>query len=214
MNDAQLLTLVSLSIADYAPIRDEYRNEVWAAIQEYLYTEGTKVTRFQNAMKRAAMRYFSEAFAQGIADGGGADYMTDPDPDDVAWLASRQRAEEGYITQLFQSLKDLKAGAVDDPTILEGEADRRADGYTKTLDAIYTEGKLRAKKNIMLTFDGTDGQESCPECQRYKGKSHRAKWWIAKDIKPGSPGCQGLSCHGYNCKHFLWNSKTGEIYTI
>jgi hypothetical protein len=203
--------LTELSIGDYAPIREEYRLNVWAAITDYLFTEDARVTRFKNSMKKAMTTAFHDAFSQGIQDGGG-DYLNDPDPADVEWLAAKQAAEFGYIDSLFLQLKSLKSEAKEDPTATEGEAERRAEGYARTLDGIYSEGKIRGAKNIMLTFGGEDGYESCPECQKMKGKRHKASWWIKRNLVPGQPGNESYSCKGYNCRHFLYDDK-GNVWT-
>lgn len=203
-------TLTELSLGDYANIRDAYRLNVWAAITEYFYTEGARITKFRNDMRKAMASSFGEAFAQGIADGGG-DYINDPDPADVEWLAAKQAAEMGYIDALFVQLKDLKAEAKDDPTATDGEAEKRAENYAKTLDGIYNEGKVRGAKNVMLTFGGPDGHESCATCQKLKGKRHAAKWWIKKGLTIYR-GNQNYECGCFNCQHYLFDDK-GNIWT-
>lgn len=210
-DDAAMLTISELSISDYAPIREEYRLNAWAAITDYFITDGARVTRFKTAMKRAMDNAFNSAFSQGIADGGG-DYANDPDPADVEWLVAKMAGERGYIDSLFVQIKSLKEEAKTDPTAIEGEAERRAEGYAKTLDGVYSEGKIRASKNTMLTFGGTDGAESCPECQKLKGKRHSAQWWIKRNYIPAQPGNEAFSCRGYNCKHILFDDR-GNIWT-
>lgn len=211
MNDAQAMTLAELSIGEYAPIRSAYKTEIGGAILEYLYTEGVAITRFRSAFKRAIADSFEFAFAQGYLDGGGD--PEDREPSDQDWLAAKIDAEFGYVDMLFQQLKQFKADEETTPEDYDAEAERRAEGYAMTLDGVYSEGKIRGAKNMMLTFGGTDGQESCPDCQRLVGQRHRASWWVRRNLIPGQPGNASFECHGYNCRHILYNDK-GEVFTV
>lgn len=211
MNNAQALTLAQLAVGDYAPIRSAYRVEIQGAIIEYLYTEGAKVTKYRNAFKRAIAVAFEEAFNQGYRDGGG-----DPaqrERGDQQWLNAKMDGEFGYVDMLFQQLRELRSDPEADAAEYQTEAERRSEGYAKTLDGVYSEGKIRGAKNIMLTFGGEDGQESCRECQKYKGQRHRASWWIRRGLVPRQPGNAAFTCHGYNCRHLLFDDM-GRVYTI
>jgi hypothetical protein len=85
----------------------------------------------------------------------------------------------------------------------------RAEGYANRLDGLYAEAKTRAAGNKMLTFDGSDGKESCPECKKMKGKRHRAKWWVENGLIPG-PGNTNYTCNGFNCEHRLYDDEGNE----
>jgi hypothetical protein len=65
----------------------------------------------------------------------------------------------------------------------------------------------------MLLFTGTDGEESCKTCQKWKGKWHKASFWINRGLVPGQPGNGAFECKGYNCNHFLVD-KAGKIFTV
>lgn len=212
MDNSQALVIAELSVGEYAVIRGEYRTMVQGSILEYLLTDKAKVTTFRNQMKRAIADYFGDAFWLGYTDGGGD--ANDPDPDDQAWVNAKQESEFGFCDQLFQQLKELKSAEGITGAEMEAEAARRADGYAKTLDGVYSEGKLRGSKDVMAQFGGTDGAESCPECQKYKGQKHKLSWWLRRGLIPGQPGNAAFTCRGYNCNHFLFNAKTGEILTI
>ena len=87
----------------------------------------------------------------------------------------------------------------------------RADGYTGTLREVYNQGKLRAMKDIMVTFEGEDGAKSCDTCQELKGKRHRISWFVKRNFVP--PHGSGLDCaKGGHCQHALYNDK-GEAVT-
>ena len=89
----------------------------------------------------------------------------------------------------------------------------RVDGYVATLEGVYTEGKLRGSKNKTLEFDGDDGEESCEDCQRLKGKRRTIKWILANNAIP-RPGNDYFECQGYKCQHYWVDTKTGERYTF
>lgn len=200
-----------LEVGDYAPLREQYRLDVWTAVQDFLYTEeGAKITRFRNAFKRAVLNAFFPAFEQGYQDGGSELPI---EPDDSDWINAQQDAEFGYIDKLFQDLKALKKQSlVEGIGILEGVADARAAGYAKGLDGIYNQGRVRGAKNRMLTFGGEDGQESCSTCQRMKGQRHKASWWVKHGLVPGR-GNDAFECGGWNCRHFLFDD-AGDVFTV
>jgi hypothetical protein len=211
--DAIALAMAEMSIGDYAPIRSAYKMEIAGWIVEYLLTDKAKITRFKNGMKKAMVTAFPEAFYQGYTDGGGGG-REDVSKEDDAWLTAKMNAEMGYIDMLFQSLKAYRADPDTTPDDYQAEAARRAEGYAKTLDGIYSEGLLRGSKDEMVQFGGTDGAESCPECQKYQGVKHKISWWVRKGLVPGQPGNPHFACRGYNCQHVLFSVKTGKVYTI
>lgn len=186
------------SQAAYKRVRRQYSAAIEDAILDY-FIGSDAVTAYRNAMSRAMSDAFLSAFELAYIDGG-AELPLDDDA--LEWLASRQDQELGYIRELFVSLKELKAQyrAGDVKTAdIKAEMVRRRDGYLATLDMIYTEGKMRGGKNIMLTMVGDDGAESCRDCQRNKGKRYSAKKWLAI----GYPPSRDYECHGYNCQHYL-----------
>jgi hypothetical protein len=205
------LALVLLSIGDYAPIRSAYSFEIAGIVREYLYTEGNpRVTRFQSLFKRAITEAFYPAFDQGLIDGGGE---APAQGDDLEWLNAKVAAEHGYAESLFQSLKELKKQSEEEGVgIFEGVPEARAEGYAKTLDGIYSEGKIRGAGNQMLTFGGKDGKESCGTCQKLNGQRHKASWWIGHDLVPYQ-GNANLDCGGWQCEHILFNDK-GEVFRV
>ena len=191
----------------YSSIREQYKYEIKNAILGYLIDDSTNPTKYANQMKRAMVNAFGPAFDRGYLDGGG-----DPSEmrsGDSAWLNNKQTTEMGFIDQLFERLKEMKKEGPADDSL--SEVDDRAESYADTLDGVYAEGKLRGAGNVMLTFGGDDGEESCPECRKWKGKRHAASFWIIRGLIPGQPGNQNFSCRGYNCRHYLYDDK-GEVW--
>jgi len=215
------LALAQLALGDYAPIRYVYTATISGLINDYLYSDNVKVTTYQNAFKRAIQEAFYPAFEQGLEDGGGE---VPAQGDDLAWVNAKAEAERGFSDMLWQQLKELKAEqrAEDEAAkkenrqaenLFAGVGDARAAGYARTLDAVYSEGKIRGAKNQMLTFGGSDGEESCDTCQKLKGARHRASWWKNHGLIPGQPGNSQYECGGFRCQHVLFSDK-GEIFTV
>lgn len=187
---------------DISSIRAAYHDAITEALLTYL--EGGSVTAPRNQFRQAAVEALGDAFELGYMDGG-AELPIDSDP--LSWLNARIEQEMAHIGTLFEQAKELRKEA---DTDLLGFASDRADGYTGTLDELYNMGKLYAAENQMLTFEGSDGKESCSDCSRYKGQRHRASWWIAHDAVPPS---KSFECGGWNCEHVLV-SDDGEEFTI
>lgn len=184
---------------EYSAIRLNYFILTYQAVYEYL-TSSRPVTSFRNAMSQAVVEAFGGAVDLGYQEGGAELPLDD---DTLAWLNGEVDRELGFVSDLFSRLRDEFEG---DP---DTEATARAEGYANRLDAIYSEAKTRAAKNKMLTFNGDDGKESCPECKKMKGQRHRASWWIKHGLIPG-PGNTNYTCNGYNCEHRLYDDDGNE----
>jgi hypothetical protein len=202
--DPAVAVVAIREVGDYSGTRAEYVSTITMAMIEYMRGyKGMVVSR--NTFKRAMVNSFSDAFETGYVETAGGDTY-EPEQEDNNYVGAKMEAEMGYIDALFVSLKEIMAGAsIEEPVTDEdivSEADSRAEMYARTLDGVYSQGKLRGKKNIMLSLEGEDGKESCATCQKYKGVRHRAKWWVSHDLVPG-PGNANYECNGYNCMHEL-----------
>jgi len=194
--------------ASYDQIRNNYIDDLAGAMNEYLNGSGS-ITRPRNMARRAILTAFDLAFYTGYVDGGGS--VSEMLPEDRDWFLARTEQEIGFVDMLFQNLKAARAEAEDTGESLDSVVSRHASGYARTLDAVYSEGKLRGSRNIMLALDGPDGQESCKTCQRLKGKRHSARWWIDRGLVP-EQGNANYDCGGWQCQHRLFDDQ-GDQYT-
>lgn len=195
---------IKAALGNYASVRKEYYEAVFVAVYDYLDGTGP-ITTYKNAIRLAMTNAFLPAAEIGYEAGGGTLPM---DEDTLAWLSDMQSAELGYIDSLFISLRDIRKSE-DVQKVQVAQA--RAQGYTQTLDMIYNHAKISgANKNVMLTFVGDDGKESCEDCRRYKNKRRRAKWWIENDAIPPN---HNFECKGYNCRHTLVDDN-GTVWTL
>jgi hypothetical protein len=210
--DPHVAAVAIRAVGDYAGTRANYVSTITTAMVEYMRGyQGMVASR--NVFKKAMVEAFSDGFETGFMETSGGDTY-EPEREDTDYLAVRMEQELAYIDSLFFSLKEIMSGAsIEEPVTdadIVSEADSRATMYARSLDGVYGQGKLRGKKNNMLTLDGPDGQESCKTCQQYKGKAHRAKWWTSHDLIPG-PGNENYECNGYNCQHQLFD-KDGNVW--
>ena len=210
--DPHVAAVAIRAVGSYSATRDRYYSEIEKTIAQYLSGTGT-VALPKGHIKREMATAFVDAFETGWMETAGGDTY-EPESEDISWLASRTSQELGFIDSLFVSMKEMRDSSTkEDPLTsaeIYGYAADKAVMYSRTLDLVNAQGMLRGGKNVMLTFDGEDGKESCATCQKYKGQRHRAKWWVSRDLIPG-PGNTNYECNGYNCMHELQDDD-GEMW--
>jgi hypothetical protein len=207
--DPHTAAIAIQSVGDYSGIRSRYAEIVKSSVQDYLLDVVTLASA-KGDFKKACATAFLDAFETGFLDTQGKDATYDPDEEDSSWLATRLDQELAFIDGLFvtmKAMKDDQEEPITDDEISNFAADKAA-AYATTLDGIYGQGKLRSRKNVMLTLEGPDGKESCPECIRYKGQRHRARWWMSHGLVP-APGNENYTCGNYLCQHTL-NDDSGN----
>jgi len=188
---------------DIGEINAAYHNAVTESLVTYF--EGGTVAGPRNKFRQSTTEAFYDAFYLGWKDGGGGV----PDEDGLAWLQARISQELGFVDMLFQQAKELRKEPDFD---FFSWVTARADGYIRTVKEIYNSAFVRSSKDIMVTFVGDDGAESCTDCQQYKGKRHKMSWFASRNAIP--PFGTGLECHpGGRCQHYLMNDK-GEAVTL
>jgi len=199
--------ILELSIGEYTNIRTAYWTDVFTLTHNFTMGNITK-KEFAAEFKSLVDNYFRQAAELAWVDGK-ALLPLYVDAED--YLLSRVQEEYGNINALATRLNMLiREGGVD----VSAESHGRADGYAKTLDSVFSNVKLLALPNIMLTFMGLDGtppEFPCPECKKMKGQRHRAKWWVLHDKVPGSH--TGFTCGGWKCRHMLLDDN-GQVYTL
>ena len=207
INLAEARRVLELTLGQYSDIRGRYWAAVYDAIYEYL--TGTKpVTGYRNTHKKEMLKAFTDAADTGWADAFPIDKEVPPmEAEQVNLLTAEQNAELGYIELMWQRMAALKKEGDFDAI---HEAYATADGYAKTLDRIYNEFKTLGAGSTMLTFVGDDGQESCVDCRKYKGKRHKASWWVSHNAVPPN---RDFECGGWRCQHVLVDDN-GSLFTI
>lgn len=187
---------------EYATVRETYTAALFDAFMGY--ASGGAVTRWRNAAGKAVIEAVSDAIYRAFDDAG-ADEL---DPEDETWLSGKQKEQVGYLSDTFDWLKQARA----DETITEDAVNAKVERWAQTLDSIYSEALLKAKKNALLEWHYGDTAEHCDTCASLNGTRHRASWYLAHDYIPGKPGA-AMVCGGYRCQCWL-TDKAGETVTL
>jgi hypothetical protein len=195
--DARFTALTTKDARAYSAQRKAYNVNIFGAMNGYL-TGGDSMVSARNEFSREMIERFYSMFVKGYTEAGSDEAELTGDSDDLEWVNARTEEEIGYIKSLFVALKGAKGGELTRDELIQLAHDH-ADAYTGSLDMVYSEGKMRGGKNIMLTMAGDDGKESCDDCRRRKDKRYSAKKWLAL----GYPPSRDFECHGYNCQHYL-----------
>jgi hypothetical protein len=181
----------------------DYHDTITELLTTY-FENGGSITSPRNQFKQAMVEAFGTSFDTGWVDGG---QELPADEDALDWLNARVEQEMGFIDMLFQEAKELRR---EEDFDYFSWITARADGYVRTLAEVYNQARLRASQDIMVTFDGDDGEESCPDCQKYKGARHKISWFVKRNAVP--PFGTGLECHpGGRCKHGLFDDGGNKI---
>lgn len=195
--------VLELTLGDYSTIRLEFQRLIRESI--YSAMNGTQTHEAaRTQMKQTVTDTYRKAAEQGYKDGGGKSNLFEKIV--LVWLLLQLKGQLDYIDALF-----IRLETIDQPTSYAlQEAHDRADGYAAALDYIYANSKVMGAGNMMLIFDGLDGNESCTDCQRYKGQQHPAWWWVKHDAVPPN---RNFECKGYRCEHYL-RTLDGRLFTI
>jgi len=196
-------TFDALKAADgYFGIRNTYFSDVYDAVYDYL-TSNSRVTSFRASMQRAMVEAFGSTVDLAYQDGGGELPL---DADTLAWYNDQVNAELGYISDLFDRLREEWQKI--DPEV---EAAARATGYVSRLDSIYAEAKMMGSKNIILYWHLGSTEKHCKTCASLDGQGHKVSWYLDRNYIPRKPYA-GMDCQGFNCDCTL-TDKNGNEYT-
>ena len=155
---------------------------------------------------RAMMKDMGRSvYVEGMREGG----INEPDDEDIATLDDAlDEWTSGQFEHVNQFAKDA-AAAKKDTTKREGVL-ARVELWVAALRNFGEAGKLYALGNIPLTFDGDDGEESCDDCQRYKGQRHRRNWWADRGLleRDGNPNYE---CGRWPACHHSFKDDSGKV---
>lgn len=142
-------------------------------------------------IRGAISRYGKTAYQDGLEDGG---VDAELDDDDTRIIADIAVHDTQFVSDLANEIYS------DDGMRMTPET--RAPLWTTTLMEFYYAGLQSADANGMYTFTGDDGKESCDTCKSLKGTSHRMKWWVDNELRPGVDS-ENFDCKAFNCQHTL-----------
>jgi hypothetical protein len=189
------------AVQGYDGIRSDYWAVIYDSVEGYL-TGNSPVTGFRNRSATAMSEAFTDAVYEAWYQAGAELPLTD---DAASWLSERIGAERLNIEGMFDRLKKEWEGI--DPI---AEANARAEGYARTLDALYAEAKMRGMKNQMVTWHLGATEKHCDTCSKLSGKKHRISYLIDNNYIPRKPGA-GMECNGFNCDCRITDSNGKEV---
>ena len=155
---------------------------------------------FRRDMKKLVKDWSKQVFEVGWEEGGGD--IADVESDDLALLEGFVSEQQGFVGAFSDWLTDKESD-------LDAVPDRVAT-WAASMENLGQRAKARAMGDPQLRYDGDDGEESCEECQEYKGQTHRLSWWEKRGLlaRNGNPnfGCKRFD----NCHHSFFHARTGE----
>lgn len=154
-----------------------YTNRLTSLVKDAIRTgDAVEMRRAHKALLKNVAR---DVYRDGLREGG-----IEPKDETAEDKAATDEVIDDWLASQFEYIgqfaKDA-ASAKKDKGLRDG-ALARVDTWAASLRNFGEAGKLAALGNIMLTYDGDDGAESCDDCQRYKGQRHRRNWWAERDL--------------------------------
>jgi len=161
-------------------------------------------TDLARALREVIRENGRQIYVQAAEDCGVPEEELDDDDDTIL---------EGWIASQLDHVADYAKDVIDargDEAATEG-IQGRVSAWVEAARSLSTMACMNAKKNVMLTFDGDDGEESCDECQEYKGQRHRASWWLERDLVRRN-GNENYTCGRWEpCQHNFYTDD-GELF--
>lgn len=187
---------------DYEDTKTDFERAVYDAIQGM--TDGAIESRRRAGivMRGHISTYGRKGMIDGLAEGGVA--VETLEGDDLAIYKSLVAENSIHVSSLTGSIYN------GDTVLSEAGIRSRVQAWVnKTLEAFRIAGLNSADANGLYEFYGDDGDESCSDCKRLKGKKFRLKDWIASDYLPSASNPK-LECGGWNCQHGIRRVTSGR----
>jgi hypothetical protein len=146
--------------------------------------------RFGIILRGLIQRTGTQAYVDGLQDGGVADGT--PDDDDLARITLLVADQRQYINDLARQIYD------------KGISDAQAAGkptmwYGGSIQPFYDAGRLSADRNGNYVWILGPTEEHCDDCPRLNNQVHRLKSWAGRNLLAGTPG-QNTECGGWRCE--------------
>lgn len=179
-----------------------YRSDLGDLVQSLL-RGGKRMSKaqFRRDMKATIKDYAREGFAVAWEEGGGD--VKETEAADVAIIDEWRGEQQGFVDDFADWLtnKDSDLDAVPD----------RLDKWALSFQNFCERVKLMAQGDPMLTYDGDDGEESCTQCQEYKGQSHRLSWWEKRGLTKRN-GNDNFDCGRWPaCQHHFFDGAGKQV---
>lgn len=186
-------------------ISNAYRDRLYNIVYDVFRTgDAIDMRRSHKALlKDMSAKAYEEGWREGGID------QAELEPEDRS--AYDEAIDEFYASQreyVDSFAKDAARGRLNEaerPAILA-----RVPLWVDSLINFGEAGKVAALGNVALTFDGDDGEESCIDCQRLKGKRHRRNWWAERGLLERN-GNSNYECGRYSACHHSFYDDRGKV---
>lgn len=135
---------------------------------------------FRRAHKALIKSSAKDAFEQGWREGGGR--LEDTEADDIALIGEFVAEQSGFVNDFAAWLVTTNEDGKRNWEMKRRILAERIAAWVLALQNFSERIAARAQGDPYLTFDGDDGEESCDECQEYKGQRHRMSWWERRGL--------------------------------
>lgn len=135
---------------------------------------------FRRSHKALIKAIAKSAFEQGWIEGGGK--IEDTEPDDIALIGEFVADQSGFVNDFAAWLASTNDEGKRNWEMKRRMLADRIAAWVLALQNFAERVAARAKGDPYLTFAGDDGEESCDECQEFKGQRHRMSWWEKRDL--------------------------------
>ena len=198
---ARLLSHALKAEATIDDVASGFENDLGDLIQSLL-RGGHRLSKsdFRRDVKKLIKDWAKQIFNVGWEEGGGD--IADIESDDLALLEEFTQEQQGHVNDFSDWLTDKESDLDDVPD--------RVSLWAESMTNLGQQARARAMGDPSLRFDGDDGEESCEECQEYKGQTHRLSWWEKRDLTKRN-GNENYGCKRFdNCHHSFFHARTGE----
>lgn len=135
---------------------------------------------FRRAHKALIKSSALNVFEQGWIEGGGD--PKDTEPDDIALYKDWASEQTGFVNDFAAWLASTDENGKRNWEMKRRALADRLAAWALAARNLGEQAAARAKGDPYLTFSGDDGEESCDECQEYKGQRHRLSWWDKRGL--------------------------------
>jgi len=155
--------------------------------------------RLHKALIKASAR---SAFEEGWREGGGK--LEDTEADDIALIGEFVSEQTGFVNDFAAWLATTNDEGKRNWEMKRRILADRTASWVLALQNFAERVAARARGDQYLTYDGEDGEESCDECQEYKGQRHRLSWWEKRGLTKRN-GNDNFSCGRWApCHHHFY----------
>lgn len=193
-------------------LQGHYRSKVRAFLRAWRHRK-----QKERGAEALTMEYFTKAFQRGVLSRGGLKRTPLDLPlsaENLRWISKASKEEAGYLLRFASERGSLS----------QAQMDRRVEMYVKTLEGIFTAGKVSAtpgNKFVLIRWIIDQRAESCPGCLYLSKIQYFTKESLPCVPKDGTTSClsfckcnlkfETVDAARYNQVHRSWVTKRQHL---